>query len=209
MIKEPIKLLAARAALEKAEEDLGDPGKLGRLRDVINFLLREMSGVSPQIEKDIAKKLVLTYRNKVLSEVKAILANVDSHEPEFLEYWNKVMEVFVDTRLAGDPEFNACKAQLLTKRGSQPIDSLKAAHIDSPKKELQVVCRKEDLDVRTVNEVRTMLHAQSLRAIGQSLEMLRLRAFKLENEGDYYIVRSESLTATHEWILRSNLGEEI
>jgi hypothetical protein len=54
MIKEPSKLVAARAALEKAEEDLGDPGRLGHLRNAINFFLRVMSGVSPQIEKDIA-----------------------------------------------------------------------------------------------------------------------------------------------------------
>lgn len=52
-----------------------------------------------------------------------------------------------------------------------------------------------------------MPHANSLRAIGQSLEMLRLRAFRLEKKGDSYIVRSESLTATHEWMLRSNLAE--
>jgi hypothetical protein len=39
--------------------------------------------------------------------------------------------------------------------------------------------------------------------------MLRLRAFRLEKKGDFYIVRSESLTATHEWILRNNLAENI
>ncbi len=89
MIKEPSKLVAARAALEKAEEDLGDPGRLAHLRNAINFFLRVMSGVSPQIEKDIAKKLVLTYRNKVLSEVKVILANFDSYESGSLEHWNK------------------------------------------------------------------------------------------------------------------------
>jgi len=43
MIKEPSKIVAARAALEKAEENL-------------------------------AKKLFLTHRNKVLSEVKIIIS---------------------------------------------------------------------------------------------------------------------------------------
>ena len=43
-----------------------------------------MLGDSAQIEKDIAKKLVLTYRNKVLSEVKVMLANFDLYEPESL-----------------------------------------------------------------------------------------------------------------------------
>src|SRR5574341_2519254 len=111
MINEQSKLVAARTELEKAEENLGDPGGLGQLRNIINFLVREMSDASSQFEKDIAKKLVLTYRNKVASEVKDILANVDAYEPAFLEYWNEVMEVFEDASLAEDPEFNACKQE--------------------------------------------------------------------------------------------------
>ena len=54
-----------------------------------------------------------------------------------------------------------------------------------------------------------MLHSSSLRAIGQSLEMLRVQAFGLEKEGDSYIVRSESLTATRQWILRNNLETDL
>jgi hypothetical protein len=210
MIKKPSKLLAVRAALAKAEEGLGDPNSLDHFRNAINVLLRMMSGLTPQIEKDIAKKLVLTYRNKVLSEAKVILANIDSHEPGYLKHWNKVMEVFVDASLADDPEFNACKEQLLTRRTIQPAVRLKAAHTDSPKKkELQAACRQNDLYLRILKEIRTMLHAKSLRVIGQSLEMLRLRAFRLDKEGDFYIVQSESLTETHEWILRNNLAEII
>ena len=108
MIKEPTKLVAARAELEKAAEDLRDPRRLGHLRNAIP-LLQLMSGVSPRIEKDIAKKLLLTYRNKVLSEAKVILANLESYEPGYLEHWTKVMEVFVDPNLADDPKFNECK----------------------------------------------------------------------------------------------------
>jgi hypothetical protein len=208
-IEEPSKFVAARAALEKAEADLGDPSRLGDLRSVINFLLREMSGVSPQIEKDIAKQLVLTYRNKVLSEVKLILANFDSHEPGFLEYWHKVMELFADVSLADDPEFNACKAQLLTRHDSHPIDIFKAADVDNPKKALQVPRRQDDLHSKIVKEVRSMLHAKSLRVIGQSLEMLRLREFGLEKQGDFFIVRSESLTAAHQWILKDSLAKQL
>jgi hypothetical protein len=210
MIKEPNKLVAARAGLERAEKDLGDPDRLGHLRNAVNSLLQLMSGVSPRIEKDIAKKLVLAYRNKVLSEAKVILANFESYEPEFLEHWNKVMEIFVDASLADDPEFNACKEQLLARRGNQSIDILKPADIDIlKKKELQAASPQNDFYFRKIKEVRTMLHAKSLSAIGQSLEMLRLRAFRLEKKGDFYIVRSESLTATHEWILRNNLAENI
>ena len=208
MINEPSKLVAARAALEKAEEDLGDPGRLGRLRNVIKFLMRGMSADSPQIQRDIARKLVLTYRSKVASEVKDILANVDAYEPEFLEYWNEVMEVFEDASLADDPEFDACKQQLRARRGRESIDSLKAADVDIPKKEQQVAGRKDDLYSKILTEVRAMLHAKSLRAIGQSLAMIRLQAFSLEKKGDFYIIRSESLTETHEWILRNDLAEK-
>lgn len=209
MIRDLSKLVAARAVLEKAEEDLGDPGKLDDIRNVINSLLQGLSGVSPQIEKDIAKKLVLTYRNKVLSEVKLMLSNVDSYEAAFLEYWNEVMGVFVDARLADDPEFNACKEQLVRRRASRSVDGLKAREVDMPKKELQISRRQDGLYSRTIPEVRTMLHAKSLRVIGQSLEMLRLRAFELEKRGDFYTVRSESLTVAHEWILRNNFAENI
>lgn len=50
-----------------------------------------------------------------------------------------------------------------------------------------------------------MPHAQSLRVIGQSLEVARLRTFDLETEGPNYIVKSDSLTSTVEWILRHAL----
>ena len=143
MIKEPSKLVTARVALEQAEEDLGDPSKLGHFRNAINLLLRVMSEVSPQIEKDIAKKLVLTYRNKVLSEVKIILANFDSYEAESLEHWNNVMEVFVDAGLGDDPEFNARKEQLLTQHGSQSIGDLQPAPVDILDKELRAALDKK------------------------------------------------------------------
>src|SRR5262245_59431853 len=134
MIKEPSKLVAPRAELERAVEDLIDPGRLGHLRSAINSLLQLMSGASPRIEKAIAKKLVLTYRNKVLSEAKVILANLESYEPKYLEHWNKVMEVFVDPSLADDPEFNACKKELIARRRNQAIDNLKPVHVDIPHK---------------------------------------------------------------------------
>jgi hypothetical protein len=149
MIKEPSALGTARVALQKAEEDLGDPGRLGHFRNAINLLVRVMSAVSPQIEKDIAKKLVLTCRNKVLSEVKVILANADSYEAESLQHWNKVMDVFVDAGLGDDPEFNACKEQLLTQRGGQYIGSLKPADLDLLEKELQAA-----LDTLSVHKSR-------------------------------------------------------
>jgi hypothetical protein len=208
MFKEPSQLAAARAELEKADGNLRDPASLGHLRNAIKALVQLMSGVSPRIEKDIAKKLVLTYRNKVLSEAKVILADLDSYEPGDLGHWNKVMEVFVDASVSNDPEFEACKYKLITKRANQPINTPNAANDSIVKtNNLQVADRQNELYLKMINEARAMLFARSLRAIGQSLERLRLRTFQLEKTGDFFIVRSKSLTATHQWILKNNLAE--
>ena len=139
MVKEATELVAARAALRKAEKDLGDPGALIHLRNAIDSLLGMMSGNSPQIQKDIARKLVLAYKNKVLSEVKTILANPDSREPESLNHWNNVMEVFVNAG-GDDPEFNACREQLTTKCSpsiDNLNDSLNPGDLEALEKELQ------------------------------------------------------------------------
>lgn len=51
-----------------------------------------------------------------------------------------------------------------------------------------------------------MTHSLSLRAIGQSLEILKLAAFDLDKDGEDYVLRSDSLTKTGEWILRNTLS---
>jgi hypothetical protein len=209
MTKEPTKLIAARAELERAAENLRDPARLSHLRNGINSLLQLMSGVSPRIEKDIAKKLLLTYRNKVLSEAKVILADLESYEQGYLEHWNEVMEVFIDPSLADDSEFNACKKELIARRRNQAIDNLNAVHVDIPKKaELQEAAPQNDFYLRKTKKGRTILHAKFLSVIGQYLEILRLRTFELEKQGDFYIVRSELLTESHERILKNNLAEQ-
>lgn len=50
-----------------------------------------------------------------------------------------------------------------------------------------------------------MTHAKSLRVIGQCLEVARLAEFELETDGENYIVESDFLTKTGEWILRHAL----
>lgn len=52
-----------------------------------------------------------------------------------------------------------------------------------------------------------MAHAKSLRVIGQSLENAKLPAFELDTDGIDYVVRSDSLTRSGEWILRQATGE--
>lgn len=51
-----------------------------------------------------------------------------------------------------------------------------------------------------------MAHATSLRVIGQSLEAARLSAFELETDGASYLVESDVLSETGEWILRNGLS---
>jgi hypothetical protein len=52
-----------------------------------------------------------------------------------------------------------------------------------------------------------MTYAKSLRVIGQSLEVARVTTFELEKDGQDYLVRSESLTQTGDWILRNAISE--
>jgi hypothetical protein len=208
MSNEPSALVTARAALKKAEEDFGDPHGLVHLRNAVNSLLEVASGESPQIEKDIAKKLVLSCRTKVLSEAKLMLANFDSHEAAIAQYWNDVMEIFVDAGLGEESEFNACRTRLLVKRASQSVDSVKPAPAGILTREPQAACQGNDGSLRAIEETRRMPHAASLRAIGQSLTMLRLQVFRLQTTGDCYIVRSEALTAVHQWILRNYFAEK-
>jgi hypothetical protein len=54
-----------------------------------------------------------------------------------------------------------------------------------------------------------MAYAESLRAIGQSLEIVHVENFRLEKEGDSYVVRSESLTPARLWILSNSLVEDV
>jgi hypothetical protein len=52
-----------------------------------------------------------------------------------------------------------------------------------------------------------MTHAQSLRVIGQSLQLARVTTFELEKNGPAYLVRSDSLSPSGEWVLRHAISE--
>ena len=67
---------------------------------------------------------------------------------------------------------------------------------------------RRDFYVRLATEIQ-MPYAESLRAIGQSLEMVHVESFRLEKEGDSYVVRSEALTPTRLWILSNSLAEDV
>jgi hypothetical protein len=52
-----------------------------------------------------------------------------------------------------------------------------------------------------------MAYAKALRVIGQSLEVARVTTFELDKDGQDYLVRSDSLTQTGDWILRNAISE--
>jgi hypothetical protein len=58
--------------------------------------------------------------------------------------------------------------------------------------------RKIRLDYHTI----AMSHAKSLRVIGQALEVAKVFVFNLENDGRNYMVQSDSMSRTAEWMLR-------
>ena len=51
-----------------------------------------------------------------------------------------------------------------------------------------------------------MVHSKYLRVIGQSLEAAKFPFFELEADGPNYVVKSELLTGTGEWVLRHALS---
>ncbi len=54
-----------------------------------------------------------------------------------------------------------------------------------------------------------MIHAQSLRVIGQSLEVAGVTTFELEKHGQYYIAWGDSLAQAGEWILQHGLTTDV
>ena len=58
--------------------------------------------------------------------------------------------------------------------------------------------RKIRLDYHTI----AMSHAKSLRVIGQALEVAKVFVFNLENDGRNYMVQSDTMSRTAEWMLR-------
>ena len=53
--------------------------------------------------------------------------------------------------------------------------------------------------------IRTV-HAKSLRVVGQSLEAAGIDTFEIDNNGETYVVYSESVTSKEAWILSNCVG---
>lgn len=137
MSKDTNALVAARAALTNAEKGLGNPHGFPELRDAVTTLVEVISGTAPGIEKDIARKLLLSCRRKAVEEVRAILANIDGCETATLDHWRGVMELLADAGLGDDPEFEACRARLHAKRSIPTIPNFTSAELAVLEKELQ------------------------------------------------------------------------
>jgi hypothetical protein len=53
-----------------------------------------------------------------------------------------------------------------------------------------------------------MLHAKSLRVIGQKLDLARISLFEVEHDGENYTITSDLMGRTAEWILRYATSED-
>ena len=92
---------------------------------------------SAKIEKDIAQKIALTYKNRVLSEVNFILDNFASYEARALEHWINVMEVLMAAGFDDDAVLNTSRKQLLSRLDLQSIEHLSPVELDTLEKELR------------------------------------------------------------------------
>lgn len=53
-----------------------------------------------------------------------------------------------------------------------------------------------------------MSHAKCLRVIGQRLDLAKISLFELEHDGENYLVTSDAMARTAEWILRYATSED-
>lgn len=136
-IEKSSQLDTARAELKKVEEKLGDHDKLIHFKNGITSLQNVISKGSAKIEKDIAQKIALAYKNRVLSEVNFILDNVAYYEARALEHWINVMEVLMAAGFDDDAVLNTSKKQLLSRLDLQSIEHLSPVELDTLEKELR------------------------------------------------------------------------
>lgn len=63
--------------------------------------------------------------------------------------------------------------------------------------------------VFSFSDLSVMVHAKSLRVIGQVLEPAKVTVFELEKHGANYVLWSDSLTQANDLILRHGLAEDV
>lgn len=129
MEKEPNELMEARAPLKKWEENPGNPEKLSFLKQGISLLNDVTMGNYSQAYKDRANNIVVTYRNRILAQVRGILSNADSYELDSLNHWHNAMAVFSDVGFEDDQEFKVCKDRLFSTWGIRWVRSLSPSEL--------------------------------------------------------------------------------
>lgn len=112
---EPKQMKEARIQLGKFEKLQEDHNGLICLSSGIGSLADIIEGDYSNTYKNIANNMLLVYEGKVLTKVKAILKNKDSLESKTLFHWYNVMEVFTESSLVDDQEFQSCKIDLLVE----------------------------------------------------------------------------------------------
>jgi len=136
MANEPKQLVDARAALSEAEADLGNAQMLNRFKHGIDLLADVIFGDYDEIHKNIANRLVTSYRSRVVEKAKAILSEADSQDLDSLAHWGKIMETFTDAGFDDEPELTSCKRQMFDKWGLRLLATLKPWEIEMLRKEL-------------------------------------------------------------------------
>jgi hypothetical protein len=109
---------------------------------------------SVTIEKDIAQKIALTYKNRVLSEVNFILDNFASYDARALEHWINVMEVLMAAGFDDDAVLNTSRKQLLSRLDLQSIEHLSPVELDTLEKELRAALESLSLHKGRLSNVK-------------------------------------------------------
>ena len=109
---EPKQMKEARIQLGEFEKLQEDHKGVICLSPGIGFLADIIEGDYPKTYKNIANNVLLAYKGKVVTKVKAVLKNRDSLESKTLFHWYKMMETFTESSLVDDQEFQSCKDEL-------------------------------------------------------------------------------------------------
>lgn len=145
MEKEPKELKEARAALREAEADLANPQMLKPFKRGIDLLAEVILGEYSKTHKNVANRLAVSYRNKVVANTKTIMGEADSYELDYLQHWSNVMETFTESGLDDDSELRFCKDHISDKWWiHRCLKTLTPLEIEDLKKSLATEKAKHD-----------------------------------------------------------------
>lgn len=119
--------------------------------------------------KERAKNLISTHREKVFSKIEKIMADSENYKYEELDYWNKVMQTFIDYEF-GTQEFVATQESLFKQVKNARWERLSKSEQD---KEIISIIEKLNKDEKEelLEEIKALkkLHKKSQMHMHQSL----------------------------------------